>query len=143
MATQRDDVRASHGEPVYTVEEDLESDSLVAAIVSAIVKASPDDPEPVVRDVDVVAVRNLLASVDRGRSLRVEFDLSHYRVVVERDDRVEVTVTQEFCIDCGRSLDSGEWHPAATDRDEGSELTYYLFCDERCRGSWQGDRERV
>lgn len=138
MSVLRDENRAAYGDPVHTLEAGFGDDtSLVTAIVSAIEEVSPHDLDPIVRQVDVVALENLLESAERGSYLQVQFDVSCYRVFVRNDGRIEVSIVQQFCIQCGDSLGGGDWHPAVTDADEGGEVTYHLFCDADCKAAWQ------
>ena len=138
MSILRDENRAAYGDPIYTLEAGLGDDtSLVIAIVSAIEEVSPHALEPIVRHVDVVALEKLLESANRGNCLQVQFDVSCYRVYIQNDGRIEVSIVQQFCVQCGDSLGGGDWHPAVTDTDGSGEVTYHLFCDSDCKAAWQ------
>ena len=138
MSVLRDESRAAYGDPVYTLETDSrDDDSLVTAIVSAIEAVAPHDLDPIVRQVDVVALENLLESVGGNCYLQVQFDVSCYRVFVRNESGIEATIIQQFCIQCGGSLGDGGWHPAVTDANERGDVTYHLFCDGDCKAAWQ------
>lgn len=41
----------------------------------------------------------------------------------------------ETCSNCGRTVETGEWHPVVAN-DDGDRFRIHAFCDERCRDTW-------
>ena len=37
------------------------------------------------------------------------------------------------CANCGKRIDTSEWHPLATRVDDDGNFTVYAFCSDRCR----------
>jgi hypothetical protein len=44
-----------------------------------------------------------------------------------------------WCTHCDERIDSEEWHPVATLRDEEGTAEIYAFCCEECRSAWLDD----
>ena len=40
------------------------------------------------------------------------------------------------CEYCGAVIETSEWYPVTTERDEDGELQFYSFCSERCQVAW-------
>lgn len=43
------------------------------------------------------------------------------------------------CANCGRQIDTTEWHPLATRMDDGN-FQVYAFCSDDCRAEWADAR---
>lgn len=43
------------------------------------------------------------------------------------------------CANCGAPVETGEWHPAATDSRDGDGLAIVSFCSWECRADWTTD----
>lgn len=41
----------------------------------------------------------------------------------------------ERCVNCGDRIETGEWHPVETTRDDG-EFVLLPFCTVACRDAW-------
>ncbi|WP_435359353.1 DUF7576 family protein [Haloarchaeobius sp. DFWS5] len=44
--------------------------------------------------------------------------------------------TDASCEVCGDSVETTEWHPAATQSDDEGNIQILTFCDEQCRDHW-------
>jgi len=56
---------------------------------------------------------------------------------VASDDLVRANQRRQ-CANCGRRIDTTEWHPLATERDDDGDFNVYAFCSEHCRDEWNG-----
>jgi hypothetical protein len=45
----------------------------------------------------------------------------------------------DTCGSCGRRIDTTQWRPATTGRDDTGQYRVYVFCDEDCRDHWSND----
>lgn len=43
------------------------------------------------------------------------------------------------CANCGRQIDTKEWHPLATRSDSDGNFRVYAFCSVDCRDEWTDD----
>ncbi|WP_143423321.1 DUF7576 family protein [Halegenticoccus soli] len=46
----------------------------------------------------------------------------------------------DTCAACEAVVNTTEWRPAATDRDEAGTYQVYVFCDQDCRTRWKEGR---
>ncbi|WP_134672009.1 DUF7576 family protein [Halorussus marinus] len=46
------------------------------------------------------------------------------------------------CHCCGDPIDTDDWHPVATRRDEDGRIQIHDFCCEDCRSAWVRERDR-
>lgn len=44
--------------------------------------------------------------------------------------------SKETCIECGATIDTSEWHAAATVETDQGHIEIVSFCSEECRQSW-------
>ena len=42
------------------------------------------------------------------------------------------------CEHCGTTIETADWYPVASERDEDGSLALYHFCSEDCRSAWRG-----
>ncbi len=42
----------------------------------------------------------------------------------------------DVCASCDRRIDTTQWRPASTGRDDTNRYQMYVFCDEDCRENW-------
>lgn len=48
------------------------------------------------------------------------------------------------CANCGKQIDTSEWHPLVTRTDDDGTFRVYAFCSEKCRDEWtDSDTESV
>lgn len=40
------------------------------------------------------------------------------------------------CVECGSAIETSDWYPIRTDRDEDGDLRLYPFCSEACQAAW-------
>lgn len=54
------------------------------------------------------------------------------------DDSAVRADEPKICANCGKQIDTMEWHPVVTrtDDDDGR-FRVYAFCDEDCRDKWR------
>lgn len=45
------------------------------------------------------------------------------------------------CTECGAPIETGDWYPIRTDRDEDGDLQLYPFCSEDCQAAWLAERD--
>lgn len=44
------------------------------------------------------------------------------------------------CEHCGTAIDTSDWYPVASERDDGGSVRLYDFCDETCQAAWRDER---
>jgi hypothetical protein len=66
-----------------------------------------------------------------------------------RDDRASpgsteggVDTEQDRCDHCGDPIDTDDWHPVATRRDDDGRIQIRDFCCDDCRDAWLRERGR-
>lgn len=57
-----------------------------------------------------------------------------------RQREADAETVSKRCDHCGGPIDTDEWYPAATRRDDG-DVTVYSFCDEACRKRWKREAD--
>lgn len=40
------------------------------------------------------------------------------------------------CTACGSTIETSDWYPIRTDRDDDGDLRLYPFCSEACQDAW-------
>ena len=40
------------------------------------------------------------------------------------------------CAHCNDEIETDEWYPVATSREDGDALQLHAFCDETCQNNW-------
>lgn len=45
----------------------------------------------------------------------------------------------KMCVNCGKQIETTEWHPLVTRTDDDGNFHVYAFCDEACREEWAND----
>ncbi|MFD1585788.1 hypothetical protein ACFR9U_02240 [Halorientalis brevis] len=41
------------------------------------------------------------------------------------------------CHCCGSAIDTSDWYPIVTAKDERGNVALYAFCDKQCRETWR------
>lgn len=60
----------------------------------------------------------------------------------ERDSPAESPADPETtCTECGAAIETSDWYPIRTDRDEDGDLRLYPFCSEDCQACWLEERD--
>lgn len=54
-----------------------------------------------------------------------------------RQREANAETVSKRCDHCGGPIDTDEWYPAATRRDDDGDVKVYNFCDEECRVEWE------
>lgn len=49
--------------------------------------------------------------------------------------------SEERCENCGQAIDTSEWYPVTTHRDDEGSLQILSFCSESCRSDWLAEHE--
>ena len=49
--------------------------------------------------------------------------------------------TETTCTECGTSIETSDWYPIRTDRDDEGDLRLYPFCSEDCQAAWLETRD--
>jgi len=69
--------------------------------------------------------------------------------MTDRDERaspespgVGNDAAQDRCDHCGGPIDTDDWHPVATRRDDDGRIQIRDFCCDDCRDAWLGERDR-
>lgn len=47
----------------------------------------------------------------------------------------------ERCANCGQAIDTGEWYPVTTRRDDDGSLQFFPFCSESCQDAWLAEHD--
>lgn len=47
-----------------------------------------------------------------------------------------------YCEQCGDPIETNEWYPVTSERDEDGSLQLYPFCSEDCQSAWLDERSR-
>ena len=45
-----------------------------------------------------------------------------------------------YCEQCGDPIETNEWYPLTSDRDEDGSLQLHPFCTEECQSTWLEER---
>lgn len=45
------------------------------------------------------------------------------------------------CTECGSAIETSDWYPIRTDRDDDGDLRLYPFCSEDCQTAWLAERD--
>ena len=48
--------------------------------------------------------------------------------------------SETHCEQCGDPIETNEWYPVTSDRDEDGSLQLYQFCTEDCQSAWLDER---
>ncbi|QLD87491.1 hypothetical protein HWV07_07180 [Natronomonas salina] len=48
--------------------------------------------------------------------------------------------SETYCEQCGDPIETNEWYPVTSDRDEDGSLQLYPFCTEDCQSTWLDER---
>lgn len=49
--------------------------------------------------------------------------------------------TGTTCTECGTPIETSDWYPIRTDRDDDGDLRLYPFCSEDCQAAWLAERD--
>lgn len=47
-----------------------------------------------------------------------------------------------YCEECGELIETSEWYPITSDRDDDGSLQLYPFCTEDCQSAWLDQRSK-
>jgi endogenous inhibitor of DNA gyrase (YacG/DUF329 family) len=49
--------------------------------------------------------------------------------------------TEEHCSQCGQPIDTSDWYPVTTRRNEDGTRRFFSFCSQACQSAWLDEED--